>query len=132
MTAKPKKRHTYLDRVQKCALDDWSRALRRALFTGDGCMGPFLVGSAAERADWRDVDVREILRDETYDALAAIVDVDRLGIVVSRWGQDVTDLPVDFQVQRMTDANEMHPAAGKRHALGIGEKWTSQGDGVAP
>lgn len=110
-----KTRVTYLDRVQNQRLQDWARIVRRS-FVGAG--GPYLVGSAIERADWRDVDVRLILADAEYDALAAVLDVDRLGFVFAAWGQQATGLPVDFQVQRQTEANERHP--GRRNALGIG------------
>ena len=115
-------RATYLDRVQNQRLQDWARTLR-TMFPGEV---PYLVGSAIERADWRDVDVRMMLPDEQYDALAQILDVDRLGIVIGLWGQETTGLPIDFQLQRTTEANARY--SGRRHALGFGPH-TANGDG---
>lgn len=69
---------------------------------------PYLVGSALEKAEFRDVDLRTILDDEEWDALFAgrqrVWALFCLG--VSQYLSDVTDLPIDFQVQRMTEANE--------------------------
>jgi hypothetical protein len=69
---------------------------------------PYLVGSANQRPDFRDVDVRLILADEDYDALLAITPglpplLARLGATYLR---SRTGLPVDFQVQRQSKANE--------------------------
>lgn len=69
---------------------------------------PYLVGSASMRSDFRDVDVRLILSDEEFDALFG----DRRGLwaLLSRLGstylRSKTGLPVDFQIQRRTEANE--------------------------
>lgn len=117
-------RATHLDRVQHQRLQDWARVVRRSF--ADASSGPYLVGSAIARADWRDVDVRVILADELYDALATVVDVDRLGFAFALWGQQATGLPIDFQIQRQTEANERH--LGHRHALGLGNV-TARGDG---
>src|SRR5207248_742949 len=69
---------------------------------------PYLVGSASHRPDFRDVDVRLILADDEYDALFAGREglwalLGRLG---STYLRQRTGLPVDFQVQRQTEANE--------------------------
>lgn len=117
-------RATYLDRAQHQLLQDWARTLRTMSRDGHGL---YLVGSAIHRPDWRDVDVRLMLDDDAFDAVAAVLDIDRLGIVVSLWGRQVTGLPIDFQIQRTTDANERHD--GRRHALGLGPS-TAVGDGV--
>ena len=121
----PVSRVTHLNRVQTQRLQDWARVVRG---TFRDSHGPFLVGSAMERADWHDVDVRVIMPDDQYDDLAAIIDVDRLGIAFGLWGQETTGLPIDFQIQRMTEANERFPGAGRRNALGIGPH-TAEGDG---
>lgn len=84
---------------------------------------PYLVGSVLRRSDYRDVDVRLILFDEDYDrrfppgrddtpALWSL-----LCLSISTWLQQQTGLPVDFQIQRMSEANEQYD--GYRHALGI-------------
>lgn len=85
---------------------------------GYGC---FLVGSALERRDWRDVDVRCILEDAEYDRLFVGEGGGRdalfglLCLAISSWLSQKTGLPVDFQFQRFTEANAKHP--GKRNAL---------------
>ena len=69
---------------------------------------PYLVGAASQRPDFRDVDVRLILADEEFDALFA----ERKGLwaLMSRLGSSFlrakTGLPVDFQIQRQSEANE--------------------------
>lgn len=75
---------------------------------------PYLVGSAARGKDWRDVDVRLILEDEVYDALfgkrALPVHADAkwalLCAALSALARQQTGLPVDFQIDRQTEANE--------------------------
>ena len=72
----------------------------------------YLVGSATERRDFRDVDVRVIMADEKFNALFG----DSGGSMkpfylltcaaVSAWLRERTGLPVDFQIQRQSHANE--------------------------
>ena len=91
-----------------------------------GGLGCYLVGSSLRTRDYRDVDVRLILADDEYDRLFR--DRDGNGwlnalwslqcVSISLWLSQQTGLPVDFQIQRMTQANERHPS-GKRNALGI-------------
>ena len=68
-----------------------------------------------KRPDYRDVDVRILLADDVYDALPIMPHY--LNLTLSLWGQRVTGLPIDCQVQRMTDANEEFPFA--RNAIGL-------------
>lgn len=83
---------------------------------------PYLVGSVEQRKDFRDVDVRLILADDEYDALFA----ERKGLwaLLSRLGSTYlrarTGLPVDFQVQRQSEANAKFGDLGKtpRNPLG--------------
>jgi len=98
-------------------LDDWGRNVR-TLFNGET---PYLVGSATERSDYRDVDVRMILEDAAYQRLANRLNIARLGVIVARWGQAITGLPIDFQIQQRTAANEKYPGAGRRHPLGLSD-----------
>ena len=80
----------------------------------------YLVGSALTSPNWRDVDIRVILDDDAYDDLARNVVPAILNLSISVWGRKVTGLPIDFQIQRMTDANAEF--SGRRNALGmIGE-----------
>lgn len=89
---------------------------------------PFHVGSSLKnKSGWRDVDVRLLLDDEVYAALG-------LGLPESphenaKWkslcqaycalGEKMTGLPIDFQIQQRTWANEKFPGACNRSALGI-------------
>lgn len=94
-------------------------ALNRAVWPIEAAydpLGVFLVGSCLVRADFRDVDVRCILRDEDYDrhfpggeggqasdVLWSLV-CEGIGALLER----ASGLPIDFQIQRMTEANAMH------------------------
>ena len=90
-----------------------------------GEYGMYLVGSALTRQDWRDVDVRYILSDDEFARL--FPDADEhwehdprwllLTVSISEWMQKRTGLPIDFQFQPQTHANERHK--GARNALGI-------------
>jgi predicted nucleotidyltransferase len=85
---------------------------------------PYLVGSAAMGKQWRDVDVRLILEDAEYER--QLGKIGRPEILNRRWsamclafsilGKQVTGLPIDFQIQRNTDANAKYPKE-VRHAL---------------
>lgn len=92
----------------------------------------FLCGSAIERRDHRDVDVRVILPDAEFDRLFPAVyggegyrpDLDGLWSLmcasISEWLGARTGLPIDFQIQRMTQANEEHPSKEHpRHGIGL-------------
>lgn len=100
--------------------------------------GPYLVGSVLKRADYRDVDVRVILVDEQWDAMFPDATVDPsdggghadarwtvLCAALSEWISAVSGLPVDFQIQRMTEANAAYSSKNGdlRNALGL-RLWT--------
>ena len=97
---------------QACAL------VNRAL----GGFGCYLVGSSLERRDYRDVDVRFILSDAEYDRMFRNEDGWRnplwslMCTSISLWLSQQSGLPVDFQIQRQTQANADHD--GKRASLG--------------
>lgn len=94
--------------------------------------GVYLVGSSLEKRDYRDVDVRVILDDDEFDrmfpTLVAVGDQrptpqldatwSLLCAAISLWLQQHSGLPVDFQIQRQTQANAEYPD-GKRSALGL-------------
>lgn len=93
--------------------------------------GIYLVGSVGERPDFRDVDVRMILADDDFDRLfrhsPELWSV--FCYAVSRMLGADTGLPVDFQVQRQTEANEKH--SKPRNHLGNRTKhamFAGQGD----
>lgn len=85
----------------------------------------YLVGSSLERRDYGDVDVRCILPDDDFDRLfpnlCGSPSRDPLWSLmcssISLYLSQHSDLPVDFQIQRMTEANAEFE--GPRHALGI-------------
>lgn len=95
---------------------------------------PYLVGTALERGGHRDVDVRLILDDAEFDRLF----VGRPAF----WGllcrafttylRSRTGLPIDFQIQRQTEANAKH--AKPRNPLGVRTvvNYAGGGDGTPP
>lgn len=83
----------------------------------------YLVGSAMERRDHRDVDVRFIMEDDAYARLFRGEGgwLNPLWSLmcqsISVWLHEQTGLPVDFQIQQQTAANAAHN--GPRSALGL-------------
>ncbi len=85
---------------------------------------PYLVGSATHGKRWRDIDVRLILADEDFERwcgklehpLAANPRWSAFCLAFSYLGEQMTGLPVDFQIQQRTDANKEFPHED-RHAL---------------
>lgn len=82
-------------------------------YFGETC---YHVGSSLTTKDWRDVDVRLILPDdefetrfgkgatsETHPKLSAIT------LAFAALGKAMTGLPIDFQIQSMSHANERYP-----------------------
>jgi hypothetical protein len=128
MTAEKPRAH-YLPPLAAYRLNQACATLYPAFPDGYGI---FLVGSCLARRDHRDVDVRCILPDASYDrlfgsnALNSPLDDGEgyrnglwsvMCVAISTWLSQVSGLPVDFQIQRQTQANADH--AGQRNALGI-------------
>lgn len=91
---------------------------------------PYLVGSATERSDYRDVDLRLILEDEVFDrSWRDPVKVRLVNRALSIWGQQETGLPIDFQIQRQTEANDRFPH-GIRNPMGLRDWATTRTSGV--
>lgn len=73
------------------------------------------VGSSLHRKDWRDVDVRLILPDAEFDAMfgpAANTSSAKLAAITLAFaalGERLTGLPIDFQIQRQSEANALYP-----------------------
>jgi hypothetical protein len=94
---------------------------------------PYLVGSATRTTKWRDVDVRVILPDDEFDSTFG--KLTRPRCLNTRWnaaclafaalGRAMTGLPIDFQIDRQTEANEEYP--GERHALHL--HWAAKSPG---
>ena len=92
----------------------------------------YLVGTAASRGTYRDVDVRCILTDDSYDAFTQAVGAEAvalLGIALGSHLAAATGLPIDFQFQRMTEANLKHD--GKRNPLGVRDLLDYHGDAAS-
>lgn len=83
---------------------------------------PYLVGSCLTTPDYRDVDIRVILFDDRFDELFKRPTSDPLRhliqVAITEHYVKATGLRIDFQIQRMTDANKAYPD-GNRHPLGI-------------
>ena len=91
---------------------------------------PYLVGSANAKADYRDVDIRLMLADKTFDALFK----GRAGVwalicyAITGWLRAETGLPIDFQIQRQTEANKKY-GSEFRNPLGVrGINFAGYGD----
>lgn len=90
---------------------------------------PFLVGTALGRGPFRDVDVRLIFNDVHYDALRHVIGVSGiafLGLAIGQYVASLTGLPIDFQVQRRTEASAQHE--GPRNPLGCRSLDDFEGD----
>ena len=89
-------------------------------------LGVYLVGSCLRGKNYRDVDVRCIMRDADFEAAFP---KDENGhrprwmltcLSISAWFRQVTGLPVDFQFQKQTLANERYPSRQHpRNGLGF-------------
>jgi hypothetical protein len=116
---KGQKRANYLPSIQFFQLDQACLFVSKAFDSQ-----PYLVGSSLVKRDYRDVDVRLILEDSRYDKMFVNHEGEYLNAYwsllctsISMYLSQASGLPVDFQIQRMTQANEKHH--GSRNALGI-------------
>jgi hypothetical protein len=95
----------------------------------------YLVGSSLIKRDYRDVDIRCILSDEEFDRIFPELENAYMynGLwslmcsSISLWLSQHTGLPIDFQIQKMSKANENEK--GTRVALGL---FLSSGDMEEP
>jgi len=86
---------------------------------------PYLVGSALFSKKWRDVDVRLILPDDEFERWCGELTRPRclneqwngLCLAFAALGAEMTGLPIDFQIDQQTQANEDYPES--RSALGV-------------
>lgn len=94
--------------------------------------GVYLVGSVLRKPDWRDVDIRVILDDAEFDRLFPVTDKwgenaqwKIICISISHYLSSVTGLPIDFQIQRQTQANEQYSRDEdhRRNAIGLFHKY---------
>lgn len=119
----------YLTTADLYNLDVACGLIRRA-FDGP----PYLVGSAMEKPDHRDVDIRLILDDRAFDSLFG-VDVsswnpaqlwELLSLALGDYLRQRTGLPIDFQIQRQTEANAKHHKP--RNPVGMSRTYAGGGD----
>ena len=79
----------------------------------------YLVGSSQRGNEWRDIDVRVMLSNDEYRRHFGEVWQTGKRHTDPRWrahmlawsklGERLTGLPIDFQVERLTEANAVHP-----------------------
>ena len=119
-------RSTFLVQSAFDRLEDWCRMVRVIFGTT-----PYLVGSATERADYRDVDVRVVLDADRFAALSRgrLDSIRFLNRALSVWGQRETGLPIDFQVQCGTET-DVFPTP--THAMGVRDWSLIPTSGVPP
>lgn len=112
----------YLSTADLHRLDLACRELAEFAREDEGYGGVYLVGSAGERPDFRDVDVRLILMDDTFDKLFGHSPMlwSLFCYATSRQLAADTGLPIDFQVQRCSEANEEYTAAHGHHRNSLG------------
>lgn len=86
---------------------------------------PYLVGSATKTKDWRDVDVRLMLSDSKYKQMG-FGDPARapmngkwvaLCMAFSALGKQMTGLPIDFQIQQESQANNLYSRKNQHHRV---------------
>ena len=88
----------------------------------------YLVGSSQRGETWRDIDVRVMLSDEEYERHFGSVWQDgkrhndplwRAHMLAwSTLGRHITGLPIDFQVERLSEANSKH-LDERRNPIGL-------------
>ena len=113
MSEPEKYRASYLTVSQAYDLNIACRPLARFGY------GTFHVGSSLTKPDYHDVDLRCMMPDEEYDRLLTLFAYDGilfLNTAISEWVASRTGLPIDFQFQRATEANEKF--TGRRSAVG--------------
>lgn len=108
--------------------DLWLNEFGSQVWSAFGKPAYHVGSSLANKDGWRDVDVRVMLDDEAWARWGFSPDrhtVDShqdpkwvaVCLAFSALGKQMTGLPIDFQVQRIDDANEKYPHP--RSALGI-------------
>lgn len=107
------------------ALELAIRSVQEAFHDPDEHSGIYVVGSALQRPDWRDVDIRFMMSDvlfaKTFPNAGDHWEHDAkwllLTVTISNHLSKLTGLPIDFQFQPQTHANKLHK--GPRNAIGL-------------
>ena len=78
----------------------------------------YLVGSATEKDSYRDVDIRTVLEDQVFDEMfgGKVFFWSLFCLGVATYLKEMTGLPIDYQVQRRTEANANF--VGQRNPIG--------------
>jgi hypothetical protein len=120
----PKRRYCYLPMSSLILLDAACIPIHEAFSTEDNIFGIYHVGSSTQRPDYRDVDVRAMLDDVAFDDL--FLSRPRVWslmcLALSEYLARITGLPIDFQFQRMTEANAEY-GSHFRNPLGHGREY---------
>lgn len=111
-----RKKFNYVGAPKIFALELACSHLWRGFCSSAKCGGCYIVGSALQRPDWRDVDVVCILDDAAFAALfpdaADHFEGDQrwlvLTVALSHWLSAQSGLPIDFKFQPMKHANSAH------------------------
>lgn len=121
-----KHRSDLLTTTELYQLDQACQLVRRAFGTGLYLVGTAGMGTA-ER--YRDVDVRLMLDDDEFAAACPTRERwELLCLAIGSYLRDRTGLPVDFQIQQTSVANEKF--SGPRNPLGGGRRFAGGGDGT--
>jgi hypothetical protein len=74
------------------------------------------VGSSRNSKEWRDVDVRLLLPDDEFEAMFGTIQSSAVNpklaaitLAFAALGKHMTGLPIDFQIQPLTFANQQWP-----------------------
>lgn len=118
MSSRSGGRATLLTTTEILHLDQACELVTKAF--GGAC--PYLVGTAGvgDAGTYRDVDIRLMLGDGEFAAACPTRERwELLSLSIGAYLNSRTSLPVDFQIQRATEANELY--GGKpRNPLGLG------------
>jgi hypothetical protein len=100
---------------------------------GSQAFGPYQVGSTVgsenARKPHRDIDLRVMLPTKDFKKLQKIMNIDRFNLVMSLWGQKVTGMPIDFQVQDQDYANKHHSSKQGKLRSAVWIRGIAKGDG---
>ncbi len=121
-----KTRTDSLTTVQLHNLDEACNIIKRGLGQ------PYLVGTAGiGGGTYRDVDVRVMLADAEFAAVCPNqVRWELLCLAISTYLSERTGLPIDFQIQLASVANEAFPDS-PRNPLGMRRPFAGLGDGTS-
>lgn len=135
--SEPRKKVSYVGAPAVFILDNACRQIKDAYAYCDHA-GIYMVGSVLERPDWRDIDLRLMLDDASFEREFPDAHDNGAWEFDSKWMlltssistylTKLTGLPIDFQFQPMTFANAHH----KKQRQPMGLRLTSKRDAGDP